>query len=35
MPSSDEVYSIIVDVVKKWLLNNDEVKELVDKIFSK
>lgn len=34
MPSSDEVYSIIVDVVKKWLLNNDEVKELVDKIFS-
>lgn len=33
LPSSDEVNPIVIDVVKKWLLNNDEVKELVDKIF--
>ena len=31
--SSEEIRLIVVSVVKKWCLNNDEAKELVDKIF--
>ena len=35
LPSYDEISPVVVSVVKKWYLNNDEAKVIVDMIFSK